>query len=69
MLSLSLAYIRIFFVQEMKFPYIKDISYTEKMRVKLSSTFFECETDISFNTINPESKNYGRYGSRDRVGF
>jgi len=20
------------------------------------STFFECETDISFNTINPESK-------------
>ena len=34
MLSLSLAYNRIFFVQEMKFPYIKDISHTEKMRVK-----------------------------------
>lgn len=56
MLSLSLAYNRIFFVQEMKFPYIKDISHTEKMRVKLSSTFFEYEMDISFNTINPESK-------------
>ena len=56
MLSLSLAYIRIFFVQEMKFPYIKDISHTEKMRVKLSSIFFEYETDIPFNTIYPESK-------------
>lgn len=30
MLSLSLAYNRIFFVQEMKSPYIKDISHTEK---------------------------------------
>lgn len=34
MLSLSLVNSRIFFVSEMKFPYIKDISHTEKMRVK-----------------------------------
>lgn len=34
MLSLSLAYNRIFFVQEMKSPYIKDISHTEKNAVK-----------------------------------
>ena len=52
----------------MKFPYIKDISHTEKNAVKLSSTFFEYETDISFNTINPESK-IMEDTDREIVGF
>ena len=57
MLSLSLAYNRIFFVQEMKSPYIKDISHTEKMRVKFFTTFFEYESSILYKKSISESEN------------
>ena len=56
MLSLSLAYNRIFFCAGNEISLYKRYFTHRKNAVKLSSTFFEYETDISFNTINPESK-------------